>query len=116
MQATISAPSVTGTITGASLTGSVGGASISGTISGAALQGSLSTASMSGAITSAALSGQLAIQSGTSTFAGEYTSTPTTSAQTFATAGKRMASDFVVEAIPSNYGLITWDGSKLTVT
>ena len=47
---------------------------------------------------------------------GPYSVTPTTSAQTLETAGKLMTEDITVGAIPSNYGLITWDGSALTVS
>ena len=49
-------------------------------------------------------------------YAGPYEATPTQSAQTFSTQNKAMAQDFVVNPIPSNYGLITWDGSVLTVS
>lgn len=47
---------------------------------------------------------------------GSYEVTPTQSTQTLSVAGKRMAQDLVVNPIPSNYGLITWDGSTLTVS
>ena len=42
--------------------------------------------------------------------------TPNGSTQTLATNGKSLASDITVNPIPSNYGLITWDGSVLTVS
>ena len=32
------------------------------------------------------------------------------------TAGHVVTSDITINPIPSNYGLITWDGSKLTVS
>ena len=47
---------------------------------------------------------------------GAYAITPADEAQTLATADKRMTGDIVVAAIPSNYGLISWDGSRLTVS
>lgn len=47
---------------------------------------------------------------------GHYDATPSSAAQTFATAGKLMTADFVVNPIPSNYGLITWNGATLTVS
>ena len=47
---------------------------------------------------------------------GGYTVTPSDSAQVLDTAGKLMAENLTVEAIPSNYGLITWDGATLTVS
>lgn len=49
-------------------------------------------------------------------YAGPYEATPTAAAQTFATTGKLMVREFTVNPIPSNYGLITWDGSRLTVS
>lgn len=47
---------------------------------------------------------------------GPYEATPTASAQTFATTGKLMVREFTVNPIPSNWGLITWNGSTLTVS
>lgn len=49
-------------------------------------------------------------------YSGAYTATPSAETQTFPTRGKNMTGDFVVEPIPSNYGLITWNGSVLTVS
>ena len=50
----------------------------------------------------------------------EYTGptdfTPAAVAQRFETAGMMMREDVVIEAIPNNYGLITWNGSTLTVS
>ena len=42
--------------------------------------------------------------------------TPTTTAQTLATKGTVLDADIIIEPIPSNYGLITWNGSALTVS
>ena len=47
---------------------------------------------------------------------GPYTVTPAGQAQTFATAGKLMTEDITVNAIPGQYGLVTWNGSTLTVS
>ena len=47
---------------------------------------------------------------------GPYEATPSSAEQLFAVSGKRMTQDFTVHAIPSNYGLITWNGSTLTVS
>lgn len=47
---------------------------------------------------------------------GPYDATPSSAAQTFPTTGKLMTADFVVNPIPSNYGLVTWDGAVLTVS
>lgn len=47
---------------------------------------------------------------------GEYTVVPSQSRQVLRTAGEQLLHDVVVEAIPSNYGLIAWNGSTLTVS
>lgn len=49
-------------------------------------------------------------------YEGSYEATPTNRAQTIQVIGKTMMHDFVVNPIPSNYGLITWDGATLTVS
>ncbi len=49
-------------------------------------------------------------------YAGPYEATPTQEEQVFPTAGKTMLRSFVVDPIPSNYGLISWNGSVLTVS
>jgi hypothetical protein len=49
-------------------------------------------------------------------YTGSYMVTPSAEQQTLNTRNLRMTDDVVVEAIPSNYGLITWDGSTLTVS
>ena len=47
---------------------------------------------------------------------GPYAVTPARVAQTLATAGKSLAADVVVGAIPSNYGLITHDGFGIMIS
>ena len=47
---------------------------------------------------------------------GAYTVIPSLERQTVPTAGASLASDIVVEPIPSNYGLITYNGSVITVS
>ena len=47
---------------------------------------------------------------------GEYEVTPTGETQTLYTTGRTMAENVVINPIPSNYGLITWNGSVLTVS
>lgn len=47
---------------------------------------------------------------------GEYDITPSCTAQVFQTEGKRVLHDFVIEPIPQNYGLITYNGSTITVS
>ncbi len=49
-------------------------------------------------------------------YAGTVDVTPSSTIQTLATAGMVVDADIVIEAIPNNYGLITWDGSALTVS
>lgn len=49
-------------------------------------------------------------------YTGSYTVTPTQGTQTLATNGKRMTANVTINPIPSNYGLITWDGAKITVS
>ena len=47
---------------------------------------------------------------------GSYTFTPGAEAQVISTEDLVMDNDITIEAIPSNYGLITWNGSYLTVS
>lgn len=47
---------------------------------------------------------------------GPYEVTPTNVAQTLATRGLLSTADIVVNPIPSNYGLIVWNGAVLTVS
>lgn len=49
-------------------------------------------------------------------FTGPYQITPTQETQTLEIRGMRATADIVVDPIPSNYGLITWNGSTLTVS
>lgn len=49
-------------------------------------------------------------------YSGEYEATPTQSTQVFETKDKVMTSNFVVNPIPSNYGLITYNGYDITVS
>ncbi len=50
------------------------------------------------------------------TFGGPYEVTPTNQEQVLQTNGKVMSDDVIIGPIPNNYGLITWDGTKLTVS
>lgn len=47
---------------------------------------------------------------------GEYAFTPTTEAQTIETNGFALLDNITIAPIPNNYGLITWNGSTLTVS
>ena len=49
-------------------------------------------------------------------YTGEYEFTPTRGTQTIPTNNKTLTQDIIINPIPSNYGLITWDGSTLTVS
>lgn len=49
-------------------------------------------------------------------FEGPYEVTPTQETQILAVEMKVAAQNIVINPIPNNYGLITWDGSKLMVS
>ena len=49
-------------------------------------------------------------------YEGEYTVIPSENQQVLQTADKLMNGNVIIEAIPSNYGLITWNGSTLMVS
>lgn len=49
-------------------------------------------------------------------YEGAYTVTPSAETQTLSTAGMKMTGNVTVNPIPSNYGLIGWNGSILTVS
>lgn len=49
-------------------------------------------------------------------YQGSYTVIPTQSEQILLTNDMRMTDNVVIEPIPNNYGLITWNGSYLTVS
>lgn len=47
---------------------------------------------------------------------GAYEWTPTQSTQTIEIENKKALTNITINPIPSNYGLITWDGSTITVS
>ncbi len=49
-------------------------------------------------------------------YTGDYEVTPSSETQTLSTNGLFMQADVIINPIPSNYGLITWNGSTLTVS
>ena len=49
-------------------------------------------------------------------YTGDYEVTPSKDAQILQTQGKFMEHNLTVNPIPSNYGLITWNGIYLTVS
>lgn len=50
------------------------------------------------------------------TYQGEYEFTPSAEEQTVPTRMKALEQDIVIHAIPNNYGLITYNGSVITVS
>ena len=52
----------------------------------------------------------------TNPYEGAYEWTPSASTQTIEIGGLRAIQDITINPIPSNYGLITWNGSTLTVS
>ena len=51
-----------------------------------------------------------------SSYTGETEVTPSAETQTLSTSGYMMHEDITINPIPSNYGLITWDGVTITVS
>ena len=49
-------------------------------------------------------------------YEGEYEFTPSAETQTIPTNGKTATGDIIINPIPRNYGLITWNGTTLTVS
>lgn len=49
-------------------------------------------------------------------YTGPTVVTPSGQTQTLATTGLLLPTDIVINPIPQNYGLITWNGSTLTVS
>lgn len=64
------------------------------------------------------ISGLLTIPSavGVDVYDGEYEFTPTEDTQTVSIENKMAVQDITINPIPSNYGLITWNGSTITVS
>ena len=49
-------------------------------------------------------------------YTGVYTVTPSAETQVLQANGLRMLDNVTINPIPNNYGLITWNGSTLTVS
>lgn len=49
-------------------------------------------------------------------YTGPVEVTPTNQAQTLSTAMKSVLEDITINPIPNNYGLVTWNGSTLTIS
>ena len=74
-----------------------------------------------GAVIGARLSGSGCIgakldKGGGSPYTGPYDFIPSMELQTASTAGKSLSQDITVQPIPSNYGLITYNGSFIMVS
>lgn len=83
------------------------------------LAGTLSASpGLSGSLSAAgSLSGMLSqFQGDYQPYTGAYEVTPGTEAQTLQTADRYMSQNVTINPIPSNYGLVTWDGAALTVS
>ena len=78
---------------------------------GGTLGGSISTAVP-------AIGGSITVPQGVGVtqYDGATSVTPSGSPVTLSTKGKFVMEDITVGAIPQNYGLITWNGSTLTVS
>lgn len=63
-----------------------------------------------------ALSARIEKGGGASPYSGASTVTPSSEAQTLETGGHVLLENITIEPIPSNYGLITWNGSTITVS
>ena len=50
------------------------------------------------------------------TYEGTYEVTPNLQTQTLQTTNKTLTQNVVVHPIPNNYGLITWNGTILSIT
>lgn len=57
-----------------------------------------------------------AIVIGADAYEGEHTITPSNMAQVLPVKGYSMRENIIVEPIPQNYGLITYNGFELTVS
>lgn len=49
-------------------------------------------------------------------YTGQTDITPTRERQVLSTQGKAVNTNIIIEPIPQNYGLITWDGTRLMVS
>ena len=82
---------------------------IIGTLSG---YGSLSGNVSSGS----AISGSLSRDMHYNYYSGPFSVVPSSEEQTIHTANFVVGRDIIVAPIPSNYGLVTWNGSVLTIS
>lgn len=62
------------------------------------------------------LSAAEVVNIGANTYDGPYEWTPSTEAQTVQINGKQAQADIIIQPIPNNYGLVTYNGSVITVS
>lgn len=62
------------------------------------------------------LLGEITLSKTQPAYKGDYTVIPGDEPQTIACAGYAMSQNITVEAVPSNYGKIGWNGFTLTVS
>lgn len=74
------------------------------------------TAEVTGNITAEAQLTTVVRSANYNEYTGAYEFTPTTETQTIPTDHLVVMDNIVIDPIPSNYGLITWDGSTLMVS
>lgn len=67
-------------------------------------------------VSSIELSGSVIPGGGAPAYEGSYEVTPSSSTQILNIQGKVAVQDITVHPIPSNYGLITYDGTSITVS
>ena len=60
------------------------------------------------------LTGSLSL--GVPTYNGPYSIIPSNETKTLSTRNKTLNQNITIEPIPSNYGLVTWNGSVLTIS
>lgn len=60
--------------------------------------------------------GAAVVNIGSEEYTGPYEFTPGPQAQTVPIEGQKATADITINPIPSNYGLVTWDGAVLTVS
>lgn len=62
------------------------------------------------------LNGVISMPSVIPEYSGEYTITPSDTEQEIPVGGLLAKQNFIINPIPNNYGLITWNGATLTVS
>lgn len=60
--------------------------------------------------------GAVGVRTESRPYQGDYEFTPNGETQIIEIAGKQAAQDIIINPIPSNYGLIAWNGAVLSVS